>query len=117
MKLFTIVFCLATLLCAQDKAARPCPADDAPSKEWQGSALHKAIQGNDSQRAEKLIEAGAAVDERDSIGNTPLVTALTIREALEPAGIVERPEQEALIRIERRAQIAIVNALLRRKAM
>jgi ankyrin repeat protein len=95
--------------------AQPCPEISAQSSTWRGTPLHEAIRRNDVSAARSLMTA-AAVNERDSLGNTPLVAALTPTASLEPAGVVNASKASAMIQAEKKARQAIVSALLEKGA-
>lgn len=59
---------------AQELIARRVDVHAKDDNEW--TALHLAAQSNSFEVARLLIEAGAEVDPADSLGNTPLSTAV-----------------------------------------
>jgi ankyrin repeat protein len=85
--------------------------DKNSSERLEGDALHDAIRRNDLDAARRSITA-TTVNERDSFGNTPLVTALTPTASLEPASALNADKARALIEAENRTRQAIVAALL-----
>ncbi len=107
-----VFFLLGSLLAADTHA---CPEFKIPQGPWTGSALHQAIQHNDVKTARRLMNT-ATVNERDSVGDTPLLAALVRSEPLEPAGIADVRRTQALIQAEFTARQAIVSALLAKGA-
>src|SRR6185295_7996333 len=108
-----VSFVIRALLVAANTTA--CPEPQVPQGPWTGTALHRAIQHNDVKAARRLMNA-ATVNERDSLGNTPLVAALTPSVLLEPAGIVGARQRRAQIESESRARQAIAFSLLTKGA-
>jgi ankyrin repeat protein len=91
--------------------AQPCPEANTQAGAWKGTPLHEAIRRNDLGAARRLISP-TTVNERDSFGNTPLVTALTPTASLEPAGALNADRARALIQAENKTRQAIVSSLL-----
>jgi len=108
-----VSFVIRALLVAANTTA--CPEPQVPQGPWTGTALRRAIQYNDVKAARRLMNA-ATVNERDSLGNTPLVAALTPSVLLEPAGIVGARQRRAQIESESRARQAIAFSLLTKGA-
>ena len=103
------------LISAMAAMAQPCPEVKLQEGPWKGTPLHEAIRRNDAAAAQRLMTA-AALNQRDSFGNTPLVAALTPAASLEPAGVLSEGKARARIQAENTARQAIVAALLAKGA-
>jgi uncharacterized protein len=111
----TIVAIAFVLVNALAAAAGPCPEVQIQTAPAWGTPLHEAIRRNDVAAAQSLMTA-AMIDSRDSLGDTPLVAALTPAQLLEPAGLVSADKRRALIQAENMARQEIVSALLAKGA-
>jgi ankyrin repeat protein len=106
-----VVSALTSVLGLLLAATGACPEPQVPKGPWIGTALHQAIRKNDVNAARRAMNA-ATVNERDSLGNTPLIAALTPSASLEPAGVIDPRQAKLRIQAESTARQAIVAALL-----
>lgn len=81
---------------------------------WQGNDLHKAVLELDAKAVKKLLKQNFNINEKDSYGNTPLISALTQRipePKPQPREVVLRNRQR-----EGKAQLEIAQMLLQQDA-
>ena len=111
-----LILVLAALGTARGET-KACPELKQPSTApWQGTKLISAIFESNARSAAALMEKGVDLNQSDSLGNTPLVLALTPRESLEPVGVVSKMNRQTSIKREDDARKKIVPLLLAKGA-
>ena len=97
--------------------ATPCQAASgsavATSPTWRGSPLHVAIRNNEVDGVSQLLDRAADPNEKDSLGNPPLIAALSPSVLLEPLVSADARGRAGEIQREQAARIRIVGELLR----
>ena len=80
---------------------------------WRGSPLHAAIRNNDVVGVSQLLQRDADPNEKDTLGNTPLIAALSPSALLEPLPTDDPSGRRAEIQREHAARIRMIADLLR----
>jgi ankyrin repeat protein len=93
------------------QAASASPAAASPT--WRGSPLHVAIRNNDAAGVSQLLDRAADPNEKDTLGNPPLIAALSPSVLFEPLVSGDARGRAGEVQREQAARIRIVSQLLR----